>query len=77
MLKSKKNHGDTFWYVLERHFTEPDENGKDTPHKTFYTMPYEFHTGDDNGTMYDVERMFETESEANEYAFEKTVKEGY
>ena len=77
MLKSEKNHGDTFWYVLERYFEESDENGKQIPHKTFYTMPYEFHTGDDMGIVYDPERMFDTESEANEYAFAISVKEGY
>lgn len=77
MLTTKKVEGDTFWYVLARHFEEKDENGNEVAHKSFYSMPYVFHIGDDDGIMYDPERMFETEFEANQCAFTLTSKEGY
>lgn len=77
MLKNKLKNGDVFWYVNSRYFFEPDENGNDVEHLMWYAFPYEFHEGDDNGENYDPERQFETESEADEYAFKMTNEHGY
>jgi len=77
MLKRKLKIGDTFWYVMNRYFTEKDENGEEKEHLMWYAFPYCFNEGDDNGENYDPERMFETESEADEYAFRLTNEKGY
>lgn len=66
MVKKKIEHGGTFYYILGcNHLSPFGEN-----YVTFDVFAYEYHDGDDDPekTVYDVERMFNTEDEAKEYA---------
>ena len=75
--KSKMKNGDSIWYVQELCFEERNEQEEMITHKEFYCLPKIFEENYDYNELYNPERLFTTESEANICAFELSNTEGF
>ena len=64
---------DTFWYVQDCFYTVTEKNGVVVTHREFFSIPVKFSHRDD----FNPERMFSSEAEANNCAFELTNSEGF